>query len=763
MLAAATSPVWADTAQDSATANADSGDTSQIAEVMVTATRREASAQRVPVSVSVISPEDLSGANLKSVRDLQYLSPSVYVTSANGATISIRGVGTNTTNNGSEQAVGMVVDGVVIGFIDDLAVDSLADISRVEVLRGPQGMLFGKNASAGVISITTQRPTFDGFSATVHGSLGSYLDSNDSIILNMPLSSTVAAEASAYFVNRDGFVHDVLLDKTEGGNRGEGFRSKLLWKPNDSLDVLVSGDFRRAVQGYNFLATWANCGKGYQTYAPGCLGLPAIGVIPSHSNTETGDWEVGNRTTNSGGGSVEVNYYLGDLTLTSLTAYRRLERSIDAPIVSGALNFERQQLSYKGSQVSQEFRITSPAGQRLTYVGGLFFYDRSANFSTLVAGPFGGQGPAVDGPGAELSNAGGEQFVRNVVRSSAVFGEGTLQLIDGLSWVAGARLTFDSTHGTTFTQKLPEVFPLPGQVIRPAGGARADDRNFSFRTGPQYQITPNLLAYATLATGYKGPVVDAESSAVVRKVAPETVRSYEVGLKSTLFDHRMILNVALFDEKYKDFQTSVWEPSLNGFILGNAGGLKSRGTDVDFTIKPLPSVTLTGGVTYLDAVYTDFAASCYSTLAPIPEKVTTNPSGVGGCYIAPGAKSGFTQAAGFPLNNASKWVYKLAADYLRPINGTLNFDVSANYIWRSQFFNVGYDPNTRIAPYGLAGLNLGLGSADDRWHVGVFARNLFDKYYIASLASTSLDSGAYTNLVSAEARRTIGVNFDYHF
>ena len=115
------------------------------------------------------------------------------------------------------------------------------------------------------------------------------------------------------------------------------------------------------------------------------------------------------------------------------------------------------------------------------------------------------------------------------------------------------------------------------------------------------------------------------------------------------------------------------------------------------------------------------------------------------------------------MNNASKWVYKLAADYTHPINGALSFDADVNYIWRSQFFNVGYDPNTRIAPYGIAGLNLGIGSADGKWHTGVFARNLFDKYYIASIASTSLDSGAYTNLISAEARRTIGVNFEYNF
>jgi iron complex outermembrane receptor protein len=761
-LMAMTSPVFADSVLDTA-APSDDGAASQVSEVLVTATRRSAPLQSVPVSVGVITADSLEDENLKSVRDLQYLSPSVYVTSANGATISIRGVGTNTTNNGSEQAVGLVVDGVVISFIDDLGIDSLADLDHIEVLRGPQGMLFGKNASAGVISVTTQRPTFYGFSAKAHASFGTLKDSNETLIVNVPISATVAAEASAYFVNRDGFVKDVLLDKIEGDNKGEGGRAKLLWKPDDALDVLLSGDFRHALQGYNFLATWANVGHGYLTYAPGGLGLQQIGVIPSADNTETGDWMVGKRDTHSGGSSVEVNYRVDQTTLTSLTAWRRLTRLVDAPIVSGALDFERQQLTYGGDQFSQEFRITSPTDQRITYVGGLFFSDRDAKFTSLVAGPFGGQGPAVHGPGAELSNVGGKQHVHNVVRSSAVFGEGVLKITDAVTFTAGGRVTFDYTRGSTYTELVPNVYPLPGQKLRNPGFADADETNFSYRLGPQFHFTPNVMGYATFATGYKGPVVDAESSSVVRTVQPETVKSYEVGVKSSLFERRMVLNVAVFDEKFKNFQTSVWEPSLNGFVLGNAGGMRSRGTDVDFTIKSVPAVTLSGGVTYLDAVYTDFKATCYSPLAPIPMLNTTDPSGVGGCYKAPGAGSGFTQAAGFPLNNASKWTYKVAIDYITPLTGRVNFDGSFNYIWRSQFFNVGYDPNTRIAPYGVAGLNIGIASADGKWRVGAFARNLFDKYFRASLASTSLDSGAYTNLISAEARRTVGGSVDFNF
>ena len=763
-LATLATPALAETAAASSSPTSGSN-SATVEEVIVTATRRDAPLQSVPISVGVVSGDAVEAANLKGIRDLQFLSPSVYVTTANGASIAVRGVGTTSTNNGGEQAVGLVVDGVVIGFVDDLGLDALPDVDHVEVLRGPQGMLFGKNASAGVISVATRNPTLGGgVSGDVHLSYGELNDTNDNATVNIPISDTLAARLTGYFVHRDGFVDDVLLHKKAGGNSGGGLRGKLLWQPDDKLSVLLSGDFRSSLQGCNFLATWENFGNGYLTFAPGGLGQQALGIVAGPNNTENADFMTGNRLTRSGGGSVQADYKLDNgLTFTSVTAYRLLGRHVDAAIVSGAIPFEEQILNYNGKQFSQEFRITSPVGKPLTYVAGLYYYNRSADFNSLVAGPFGGQAPAVYGPGAEISLVGGKQYVHNVVESSAVFGEATYHVTPALNLVAGGRFTYDRTHASTHTDLVPDVFPSPGGIRRPSGSGSANDTNFSYRLGPQYYITPRIMAYFTFATGYKGPVIDAESSNAVKLVDPETVKSYEAGLKSEFFDRRLLLDVAVFHEKFKDFQTSVWEPTINAFRLGNAGGLLSKGVEVNFTGKPTPDLTITGGVNYLEAVYTDFKASCYSTAAPIPQLFTTNPSGVGGCYKAPGASSGFVQAAGFPLANASKWTYNLTVAYEHPISSEFKLDASANYIWRSKFFNVGYDPNTEIPSYGVAGVNVGVSPLNNAWRVGVFARNLFDKYFQASVASTSLDAGAYTNLVSAEARRTVGVVVDASF
>jgi iron complex outermembrane receptor protein len=358
---------------------------------------------------------------------------------------------------------------------------------------------------------------------------------------------------------------------------------------------------------------------------------------------------------------------------------------------------------------------------------------------------------------------GGEQYVQNVVQSGAAFGEAVYHFTPQLRLVLGGRYTYDDTRGSTYTVKLPNVYPAPGGIVRPTGGRSDHDNNFSYRVGPQYDIAPHVMAYFTASTGYKGPVVDAESLNSVQLVLPETVQSYEAGLKSELLNRRLLLDVAVFDEQFTNFQTSVWEPTINAFRLGNAGGVASKGVEVNFTAKPVDGLTINGGVNYLQANYTDFKASCYSALAPIPQLNTTNPSGIGGCYKAPGASSGFIQAEGFPLANASKWAYTLSANYRRQLTEHFKLDANANYVWRSQFYNVGYDPNTRIPAYGLAGLNIGITPNDANWRIAVFARNLFNTYFVASEASTSTDAGAYTNLINPEARRTVGVSFDKNF
>ncbi|MET0364704.1 MAG: TonB-dependent receptor, partial [Sphingobium sp.] len=289
--------------------------------------------------------------------------------------------------------------------------------------------------------------------------------------------------------------------------------------------------------------------------------------------------------------------------------------------------------------------------------------------------------------------------------------------------------------------------------------------DFSWRAGVKYDVSSDIMAYFTAARGYKGPLAIAVAGSTARVVNPETVNSLEAGLKTTWFDKRLLLNLTLFREKFRNFQTSVLDTSLvpPGFVLGNAGGLKSQGVEVEMSVKPVRALTLTANGTYQDAKFTDFKASCYSAFEPIGLPVTTDPNATGACYTIPGTSTSYIQAAGSPIPNASKWNVTVAASYTQPVGGGLAIDATANYLYRSDFYTNGADPNTKVDGYGIVNVNVGLGAEDGSWRVAAFARNLFDTYYISAIETGIFDTGGLVNVINPEARRTIGVMLDTRF
>ncbi len=439
-----------------------------------------------------------------------------------------------------------------------------------------------------------------------------------------------------------------------------------------------------------------------------------------------------------------------------------MDRLFHSPFGSGVQAALYGTTSYVGNQFSQEFRLTSPGDKRLTYIAGLYYYKRSTYGSSLSVGDLFGYAQAFYGAGAQVAANGGRIDTTNDNTSYAAFLDGSFALTDHLKILGGARYTYDKVEASSNTVRLAGVFAQPNTTIKPFDSRRFTNDAASWRFGAQYTFNPDVMIYATAARGYKGPVADT-STAIIGQVKPEYVRSYEVGFKSSWFDHKLLFNLTLFHQKFTDFQTTVLNTTTLpfGFVLGNAGGERTRGVELEMQVAPVSNLHLSGGVTYLDAKFTDFRASCYSSAAPIPMPNTTNPDGIGGCYTIPGTSTRFTQAAGSPLNNASRWSYKLAADYKKEINDTFTFDASTTWVWRSSFRTSGYDPNTVNPGYGTLALNAGIGAPDGQWRVGFFARNLFDKFFTAAIQSNSYDNGGYTNVLNIEAVRTVGMTLDF--
>jgi iron complex outermembrane receptor protein len=348
------------------------------------------------------------------------------------------------------------------------------------------------------------------------------------------------------------------------------------------------------------------------------------------------------------------------------------------------------------------------------------------------------------------------------ITSAAAFVDGTYHATSKLNVIAGLRVGQDKAEANQSTVPTADILPLFGVINGPSSGS-VTDTNYAYRIGPQFNFTPDVMAYATASRGYKGPIALPIAGQAVRKIDPETVDSYEVGLKSTFWNRKAIVNVAVFMEKFHGFQTTVLDNSLvpPAFVLGNAGGLKTQGVEVETQFRPISNLSLSANVAYQDAKFTDFKTQCYSANEPIKQAKTTDPSGVGGCYT-PASGAAFTQAAGAPLSNASKWNYSFTASYKHPV-GDYVLDYSANYLYRTDFYTNGPDPNTKIDGYGVFGANIGVGPEGGKWRVGIFARNLFDQYYVSAVETGIFDDGALTNVINPEARRTIGVVLDAHF
>ena len=705
----------------------------ELENIIVTATRRKAPLQKIPVSVYVISGKEFTNSGFKNPSDLQFLSSSMQVTASGGVSYVIRGVGNNSFNAATEQAVGLVIDGVTYGFVSDLSAD-LTAVEDVEVLRGPQGTTFGKNSSAGVVSITTKRPSTAAVTADFHATYGSRNDTNSYLNVNVPITPRLATMFSVAYQNQDGFVYNPVRHEEEGDFNQLGYRAKALYNPTDELSLFLNADFRQERAHPLFLSTYRSVG------VDNGLGIFNYGIVPAPNNTETGAKSDAAELLNTGGVSLEANYKFGPgLTLSSISAFRFTASKNSATLGATPIELLNFASTDHGTQVSQEFRLTSPASGFFQYVAGAYYYDRLTHDTSLSEGAL--------ASGLELSD--------NNVRNYAVFAEGTSHITDRFRFVTGGRLTYDQAYGNLDTVNVPS-----GVTVNPPAHVSVQDRNFSWRVGPEYDITDNVMGYATASEGYKGALAVPVQGGAILHINPESGRAYEVGVKSTLFDNRLLFNIDAFYEHFKDFQTSVLDTQLNPpeFELGNAGGLTTKGVELDLTARPIPELTLHGGVTYQYAYFTNFATSCY-----YGQNTTANSNGVGGCYYSSPTATGFTQAAGSPLNDASRWTFTGSASYQHPLSEQLIGDANVDTLYRTAFYTDGYIPGTRVGGYDITNLNVGVSDVDDRWRIGFYARNLFDRYFVGGIETGIFDQGAYTNVIAPQARRTIGVQLDYHF
>jgi len=708
---------------------------STVTEVVVTAQHRKENLQKVPIAITVVSGAAVLKSGYTNVNELQYMAPSLQYDPSNGGAFQIRGVGTESYDFSSEQSVSLVVDDVVMDAPQVPGIIGLTDLDHVEVLRGPEGTLFGKNSTSGVLSILTNKPVLDKWSADANGWYGEGSDRHLDLTLNVPLNQKMAFRITGFGSGGDGQGKYTYLHRTMGAYQEAGTRAKLLIKPSDQLEIQVLGDYAYHED---------NQGGALVAADPTTMALSAAaGTIIGPNNVDLATDAEMKTVSKTFGGSLQVAYHLGGYTLTSITAFHgtthRSHQHLDA--YPGDMFFPVTTGDIRSNKFSQELRLASPTGQFFEYLAG-FYYNRLAVTSNNVQiGNLGFLPPGLflTPTGTGFPPTSDESITSAVNESKAAFGQVKFNFTSQLSLALGGRYTVDDNFNSL---RYAYVNPAPYFLLLGVGGipsqpsGTAKHYNFSYRIAPQFQITPELMAYFTYSTGYKGPGV-AYLQGIYDPYKAETVASYEVGIKSELFDRRLRLNVDGFYERFANFQaqTFVSPPgSLPAYTIGNAGVLRSEGVEVDSNLNITPSLSIGEDLTYAPATFVN--------------------------YFYPSPFGGVTNYSGDPLTHAPKWSSNSSLNYDGKLFDDYRLLGSISYAWKSKVYTTLGAPYSIVPAVGLLNFHIGVSPGSGAWEVGAYARNLldthFNNYYIS--IPPRVDATA-----APESIRTVGVFASYKY
>ncbi|MBX3482390.1 TonB-dependent receptor [Phenylobacterium sp.] len=779
-----------------APAMAADADGATIDELVVTAQRREQSLLDVPLSMAVVSADTLKNANIASVTELTQLATGLTYNTNFGGGFQVRGVGTQSVLISSEQSVSVVVDDIVQG-LPEIAFagpsyQALTDIERVEVLRGPQGTLFGKNSSAGVLQIITKKPRLGEYAGDVTASYATDNEVRLNANLNVPIGENAAFKISGFVQRRDGFVHNRFTGEDVSGYSNRGVRAKLLWKPSEKLELYVIGAHIENSDSGNGVWTLRSCGSGLNgtqgRYLP-CDEAAKFGVVAGPKNL-SGSWDgaLGVKQTNDSI-SARVTYDLGGgAQLKAITGYYEVDVNEDVDVDSSQRPIVSTNISrFIQSQFTQEIRLEGTFNDNIDYTIGGFYY-RSENATRAVQG--GTYHNLPDGSPITLTTTFGPvrcclAALDSDTKSLAAFGQVTVRLLDDrLSITGGLRYTDDKvslqSRALDRANTCQVSFATAGAACKPVASypspaviSKNDATDLSGKITVQYEVAADVNVYATYSTGYKGPLISYARGQPLLPVDEETVENYEIGLKGAFLDRRLIATAAAFRSRYTGFQgqTTVVDPlnpAIRSLTTTNAGGLKTKGFELDATFKVTRELTLRGGYAYIPTEFVDFAIQCNDRF--------TNPATVPGqCTYISEKAPGLLQfnAGGYPLIYAPKNSFNLGLNYERAVMGDHVFGVAVNYNWRDKAYTAAADPNSILPSYGLLGANISFGPEDGQWRVSAFARNLLDKYFVTGIFKTPLDSGTagstplstigYANIPSIESSRTLGVKVEVNF
>lgn len=761
----------------------------QIEEVTVMARKRSENAQDVPIPTTVISAKELERQNLANFTNFQQKFPSfsVYLTNPKQLNLGVRGIGNNGFNtDGIDGSVGVFVDGVYSGRQGMVSAD-FNDLADVELLRGPQGTLFGKNTTAGAIIINTKKPSFQfGFDAEATAG-NENLKSFKASVTGPIIADKLAARLSAFSTEKDGNYPNVFGGPKANARQGEGVRLQLLGRPIEALTVRVIAS--HAEQDFNTVGPVT-----LGVYNPAALQarMAAAGYTLLVSDVNKRQVNINsplNATTEANLFSTQMDLDLGGKgSITSISAYQDWKcftnndndyTQLDAISDYGSCN--------KLRQYSQELRWQTPKGSAIEAVVGGFLsrqtllVDSRVRFGTQYhiwasnpsATAFAAKGGKTWAQGAYADAVSGVGFASRAIFHSdtnAVFGNVTWHPDEAKKWALdlGLRQTWeerDYSYNGVVASNTGNLNQAQINVLSAAGANaqlgqakdKVSDSSLSGQIGVNYRFSPDLMAYVTYARGYKSKgfnllpynatnpdpgIAQAIALGASQHIQGETANNIEAGFKSQWFNRRLTLNFTVFDTKIENYQANmaIGVGNTATKFLANVGSMESKGAELEGQFKVTSNLNVKGLLAFNEAEYTSF----HNSVCPVQATTLT-------CDLT-----------GRQVAWAPKWTGNLALDYSRSlIPGTTSYVVFDTFYRSSQNTTITLDPAAQIKGYALSNLRVGTLFLNNRLDAQIWAENLFDKAYYINLLGVTKSTGLIQGYPGNP--RSYGVTLRYRY
>lgn len=748
--------------------------------VIITSRRRREVLQDVPIPISVVGGAQLDDAGAFNVTRVKEVIPSVqmYTSNPRNTGVNIRGIGSpfGLTNDGLDPGVGFYIDGVYIARPAIATLDFL-DVEQIEVLRGPQGTLFGKNTTSGAFNITTRKPSFRP-GGTFEVSYGNYGFVQAKASITGPLTKTLAARLSFSGTQRDGTVYNVRTQKYINDINNLGLKGQLLYKPSDNLAITFTGDFsRQRPDGYaQVVAGVAPTRRSAYRQFDAIItdlkyNLPSRNAFDRLVDHDT-PWRSGN---DLGGVSVNADLKLGPGTLTSTTAYRfwNWDPSNDRDF-TGLQALAKSQNPAKHKNWSQEFRYAGEISSRLSGVAGLFLLGQEVKINgTEESGNaqwrFSQSTTSTQWATPGLFEGYGIYTKASIKSlSAAVFANIDWEIVEGLHVLPGIRYNYDEKDvlynrvaaGGLETSD-PALLALKNSVYTSqAYDADAHENNVTYQFTVAYRPSKRINAFATYSTSFKPvgvnvaglPTVAGQPALDLAVIRPEYDKHYEIGVKTTPFDG-FTFNVTFHNSDIEDYQTNVQaaELGVNRGYIANADKVNVKGVEVDANLRAGSHFTFFGALTYTEGKYKKFLN------APLPLEETGATNG-GGQQVA------FKDISGGSLPGISKWAGSLGGEFTTPavfLGHLAKFFIGVDGFYRSSFSSSA-SPSAylNVDGYTLANARLGY-KATQGLSAFVWVRNLFNKNYHEQLLVAGGNAGHYASVLGDP--RTFGGTLRYTF